>query len=48
VKVKGRLVFGEVHGLSEGAYYNTQMSEVCAVYLRAQSIQGRELIEEIR
>jgi len=47
VKVKGRLVLGALRGLFEGAYYNTQMGEVCAVYSRVQSILGRGLIEEI-
>jgi len=47
VKVKDRLVLGAVRGLFEGAYYNIQIGEVRAVYLRARSIQGRRLIEEI-
>jgi len=47
VKVKGHLVLGAVCGLFEGAYYHTQMIEVCAVYSRARSIQGQGLIEEI-
>ena len=35
-----------VHGLFEGAYY--LMSELCAVYSRAQTKQGHEVIKEIR
>jgi len=38
VKVKGRLVLGTLLSLFEGAYYNTQMGEVCAIYSRARSI----------
>ena len=30
--------FGLVRRLFEGAYYNTRMSELCMVYLRAWSI----------
>jgi len=47
MKVKGCLVLGLVCGLLEGAYFNTQMDEVCAVCSRARTKQGRGLIEKI-
>ena len=34
-----------LHSLFEGAYYNTRMGELCAVYLRAQTKQGCEVIK---
>ena len=48
MKVKGRFVLRAVCGLFKGAYYNNQMSEVCVVYLRLCTKQGRGSIEEIR
>jgi len=38
--VKGRLVLGTVRGLFEGAYYNTQMGGVCAIYSRVRINRG--------
>ena len=38
MKVKG-FVLRPVHGLFEGAYYNTQMGDVCAVHSRAHTKQ---------
>ena len=48
MKVKGRFVLRAVHSLFEGAYYNTQMGEMCAVYSRARTKIGYGLIEEIQ
>ena len=48
MQVKGRFILEAVRGLFEGAYYNSHMGEVCAVYSRSRTKQGRGLIEEIR
>ena len=50
MKVKGCLVFRVLRGLFEGrgAYNNARTGEVCAVYSRVRTKQGRELIKEIR
>ena len=37
-----------VHGLFEGALYNSEAGAKCAVYSRARTKQGRRVIKEIR
>ena len=37
-----------LRGLFEGAQYNSEAWAKCAVYSRAQTKQGREVIKEIR
>ena len=41
---KGSFYLKVVHGLFEGAYYNTQMGEVRGVYSRTRTKQGHRLI----
>ena len=37
-----------LRGLFEGAQYNSEAGEKCAVYSRARTKQGRGVIKEIR
>ena len=42
MKVKGRFVLRAVRGLLEGAYWNTQVGEMCTFYSRARTKQGAD------